>query len=62
MWRISTQSFVVRDQFTVLPMPEEVIKILDAMAAKVGITRASNLFEKGNPGDKGVSTAIECRR
>ncbi len=56
MWQISTQSFVMRDQFTVLPMPEEVIKILDAMAAEDGITRASNLFERGNPGDKGVSS------
>ena len=25
MWRLSTRSFVKRDQFTVLPMPEEVI-------------------------------------
>jgi len=33
-------------QFTALPMPEEVIKMLDAMAAKDGITRATNLFEK----------------
>jgi hypothetical protein len=46
MWRISTRSFLKRDQFTVLPMPEEVIKMLDAMAAKDGITRATNLFEK----------------
>ena len=44
---------MIRDQFTVLPIPDEVIKMLDAMAAKDGITRATNLFEIGNPGDKG---------
>ena len=49
LWRLETQSFVIRDQFTVLPIPDEVIKMLDAMAAKDGITRAI----KGNPGDKG---------
>ena len=51
MWRISTRSFVKRDQFTVLPMPDEVIGLLDAMAAKDGITRATNLFvdENGLP-------------
>ena len=51
MWRIGTRSFVKRDQFTVLPMPDEVIGILDAMAAKDGITRATNLFvdENGLP-------------
>jgi hypothetical protein len=45
------RSFVKRDQFTVLPMPDEVIGILDAMAAKDGITRATNLFvdENGLP-------------
>ena len=51
MWRISTRSFVIRDQFTILPMPDEVIKMLDAMAEKDGITRSTNLFEKPNPGD-----------
>jgi hypothetical protein len=49
MWRISTRS--LRDQFTVLPMPDEVIKMLDAMAEKDGITRSTNLFEKPNPRD-----------
>jgi hypothetical protein len=34
MWRISTRAFVTRDQFTVLPMPDEVIKLLDKMAEK----------------------------
>jgi len=53
MWRLSTRSFVKRDQLTVLPMPEEVIKMLDAMAAKDGITRTTNLFEDNSPGDKG---------
>ena len=42
---------MIRDQFTVLPMPDEVIKILDAMAEKDAITRSTNLFEKPNPGD-----------
>ena len=45
MWRISTRAFVTRDQFTVLPMPDEVIKLLDKMAEKDGITRESVLFE-----------------
>ena len=31
------------------------IKMLDAMAARDGITRATNLSDKGNLGDKGVS-------
>lgn len=31
-------------------MPDEVIKTLDAMAEKNGITRATNLFEETNPG------------
>jgi hypothetical protein len=52
MWQISTWSFVIRDQFTILPMPDEVIKMLvDAMAEKDGITRSTNMFEKPNPGD-----------
>jgi hypothetical protein len=34
-------------------MPEEVMKMLDAMAAKDGITRTTNLFEDNSPGDKG---------
>jgi hypothetical protein len=45
MWRISTRAFVTRDQFTVLSMPDEVIKLLDKMAEKDGITRESVLFE-----------------
>jgi hypothetical protein len=53
MWRLSTRSFVKRDQFTVLPMPEEVIKMLDAMETKDGIARTTNLFEDYGPGDKG---------
>ncbi len=45
---METQHAQLREkrQFTALPMPEEVIKMLDAMAAKDGITRATNLFEK----------------
>jgi hypothetical protein len=46
MWRISTRAFVTRDQFTVLPMPDEVIKLLDKIAEKDGITRESVLFER----------------
>ena len=51
MWRISTRSFVKRDQFTVLPMPDEVVGILDAMAAKDKMTQATNLVvdENGLP-------------
>ena len=45
MWRISTRAFVTRDPFTVLPMPDEVIKLLDKMAEKDGTTRESVLFE-----------------
>ncbi len=45
MWRISTRSFLKRDQFTVLPIPDEVIKLLDKIAEKDGITRESVLFE-----------------
>jgi hypothetical protein len=26
MWRISTRAFVTRDQFTTLPMPDEVMR------------------------------------
>ena len=51
MWRSSTWSFVTRDQFTILPMLDEVIKMLDAMAEKDEITRSTNKFEKPNPGD-----------
>ena len=51
-----TRSFVKRDQFTNLTMPEEVIKMLDAMAAKDGITRTTNLFEGNSPGDKGSAS------
>ncbi len=58
MWRISTRSFVIRDQFTVLPMPDEVIKMLDAMAEKDAITRSTNLFEKPNPAE---TTTIDRR-
>ncbi len=37
IWRIRAQSLVVRDQFTVLLMSgEEVIEMLDGMAAKDG--------------------------
>ena len=62
---------MTRDQFTVLPLPDEEIKMLvDAMAVKDGITRAAtNLIEKRNPGNKGVPdedgirmAATDCRR
>ena len=53
MWRISTRAFVIRDQFTVLPMPDEVIKLLDKIAEKDGITRESVLFENSRtPNDE----------
>ena len=42
-----TRSFVKRDQFTVLPIPEKVIKMLGAMAAKDGITRERNKPVRG---------------
>jgi hypothetical protein len=45
MWRISTRAIMTRDQFTVLPMPDKVIKLLDKIALKDGITRKSVLFE-----------------
>jgi hypothetical protein len=45
MWHLRTRSFVKRHQFiTFLPMLEEFITMLDAMAAKDRITRVTNLF------------------
>ena len=57
MWRISTQRFVKRDQFTVLPMPDEVISLLDKIAEKDGITRGTALFgERKQDPDVGKDT------
>jgi len=53
MWRIA---FVTRDQFTMLPIPDEVIKLLDKMAEKDGITRESVLFEMPNDDEARTTT------
>ena len=34
MWRISTRSFVNRNRIVILPMPDEVITLLNAIAKK----------------------------
>ena len=45
IWRLSTETFVDRDDFQVLPMTDDVIAYLNAMAATDGITRLSDPFE-----------------
>ena len=57
MWRVGTQRFVKRDQFTILPMPDEVISLLDKLAEKDGITRGTALFgERKQDPNSGMNT------
>ena len=57
MWRVGTQRFVKKDQFTILPMPDEVISLLDKLAEKDGITRGTALFgERKQDPDSGINT------
>ena len=54
MWRLSTEKIVRRNHFTILPMPESVIKLLNDLAAKKGRTREAQLKEV----DPSTETAI----
>ena len=51
MWRISTRSFVNRNQFVILPMPDEVITLLNAIAKKDGFTRDEETREEASLGE-----------
>jgi hypothetical protein len=43
MYSLSTKKLFVRDQFKILPMPDEVIKILNATASRDGMKRGMNV-------------------
>jgi len=49
--------YVTRDQFRVLPMPDEVIRYLNGTAAKEGYTRKPD--HKAGVSDDGLDTASE---
>ena len=57
MYCLGTRKVVTRDQFTALPMPDEVIRTLNAIAAKEGFRRRAD--HKGGDSDDGADYSSE---
>jgi len=65
MWRISTRTFVDRDQFTVLPMTDNIIELLNSIAKQDGYSRDEEVREdssiKADDNNEIDNTASQAR-